>query len=60
VHERQDGSAPSVVEGHHVVHPVMITIFHHLFLVVIEPMCRLRHQQAGYVPIMEMKLVPLL
>jgi hypothetical protein len=49
-----------VVEGHHVVHPIMITIFHRLFLVVIEPMCRLRHQQAGYVPIVEMKLVPLL
>jgi hypothetical protein len=55
VHERQDGGASRVVEGHHVIHSIVLTIFHRLVPVVIEPMSRLRHQQAGYIPMVEMK-----
>jgi hypothetical protein len=55
VHERQDDGAPRVVEGHHVIHPVMLMIFHRLIIVVIEPISRLRHQQEGYIPMVEMK-----
>jgi hypothetical protein len=46
---------PRVVKGHYVVHPIVLTIFHRLVPVVIEPMSRLRHQQAGYIPMVEMK-----
>jgi hypothetical protein len=44
IHEWQDGGTPRLVEGHHVVHYVMLTIFPRLIPVVIEPMSRLRHQ----------------
>jgi hypothetical protein len=55
VHERQDDGAPRVVDGHHVIHRVVLTIFPLLVPVVIEPVSRLRYQQAGYIPIVEMK-----
>jgi hypothetical protein len=55
VQEWLGGGAPRVVEGHHVVLPVVLMIFHRLILVVIEPMSRLRHQQEGYIPKVKMK-----
>jgi hypothetical protein len=54
-HKRQDGGAPRVVEGHHIVHLVMLTIFPRLIPMVIKPMSRRRHQQAGYIPMVEIK-----
>ena len=50
VHERQNGCVLRTVEGHHVVHRVVQTIFSCLVPVLIDPTSRLRHQQAGFIP----------
>ena len=53
VHERQYGGAPRMVEGHQVVHRVMHTIYFLLIIVLIEPIIWLRHQQAGFIPMVQ-------
>ena len=47
VHERQDGSARRMVEGHSVVDGVVRTT------VIIVPTGRIRHQQAGSIPMVQ-------
>ena len=51
VHERQDGSARRMVEGHGVVDGVVRTTG------MIVPMGRIRHQQAGSIPMVQIHRV---
>jgi hypothetical protein len=53
MHEWQNDGTPRMVEGHHIVHPIVLTIFGRLIPVVIEPMSRLRHQWEGYISMVE-------
>ena len=46
-HERQDGSAARMVEGHDVVHHAGPMIG------IIVPTGRIRHQQAGFIPMVQ-------
>jgi hypothetical protein len=55
MHEWQDDGTPRVVEGHHIVHLVVLTIFPCLVPMLNKPRSRLTHQQVGCIPMVEKK-----